>query len=75
MPGGDATVDLSKLLGSGFASNLTDLQLAINAVSAQAASDGKNASGDYSLDGVDLETDQPGHLASSPRRSTRRSTR
>ena len=57
--GGDATVDLSKLLGNGFASNLTNLQLAINAVSAQAVSDGRSASGDYSLDGVDLKLTSP----------------
>jgi hypothetical protein len=59
MPGGNATLDLGKLLGSGFASNITDLQLAIDAVSAQAASDGKNASGGYALDGVDLNVTSP----------------
>jgi hypothetical protein len=57
--GGDATVDLSKLLGAGFASNLTNLQLAVNAVAAQAVSDGKSASGDYSLDGVTLNLTSP----------------
>jgi len=32
VPGGDATVDLSKLLGSGFASNIAALKVAIGAV-------------------------------------------
>ena len=59
MPGGDATVDLSKLLGSGFASNIADLKVAIDAVAAQAVSDGTNASGDYSLAGVDLKFTSP----------------
>ena len=59
MPGGNATFDLSKLLGNGFASNITDLQLAIDAAAAQAKSDGTNASGDYSLDGVDLNLTSP----------------
>lgn len=59
MDGGNANLDLSKLLGSGFANNITNLQLAINAVAAKAASDGKDASGDYSLDGVDLTFTSP----------------
>ncbi len=59
MPGGDATIDLSKLLGSGFASNIADLKVAIDAVAAQAVSDGTNASGDYSLAGVDLKLTSP----------------
>jgi len=59
MPGGDATVDLSSLLGSGFASNIADLKVAIGAVAAQAVSDGTNASGDYSLEGVDLKFTSP----------------
>jgi hypothetical protein len=59
VPGGDATLDLSKLLGTGFASNIANLQLAINAVAAQAVSDGTNASGDYSLAGVDLNLTSP----------------
>ena len=59
VPGGDATVDLSKLLGSGFASNIADLKVAIGAVAAQAVSDGQNASGDYSLAGVDLKFTSP----------------
>lgn len=59
MPGGDATIDLSKLLGSGFASNIADLKVAIDAVSARAVSDGENASGDYSLAGVDLQLTSP----------------
>ncbi|HEY4226199.1 MAG TPA: choice-of-anchor G family protein [Pseudolysinimonas sp.] len=59
MPGGKATVDLSKLLGSDFAANLANLTLAINAVAAKAASDGTNATGDYSLDGVDLNFTSP----------------
>ncbi|MEO7720333.1 MAG: choice-of-anchor G family protein [Pseudolysinimonas sp.] len=59
MPGGDATIDLSKLLGSGFASNIADLKVAIDAVTAQAISDGQNASGHYSLAGVDLKLTSP----------------
>ena len=59
VPGGNATVDLSELLGSGFASNLADLKLAIGAVAAQAVSDSKNASGDYSLADVDLTSPAP----------------
>jgi len=59
VPGGDATVDLSKLLGSGFASNIADLKVAIGAVAAQAVSDGTKASGDYSLAGVDLKFTSP----------------
>lgn len=57
--GGNATVDLSSLLGGAFASNLTNLQLAINAVAAKAVSDGTSASGDYSLDGVTLNFTSP----------------
>jgi hypothetical protein len=59
VPGGDATVDLSKLLGSGFASNIADLKVAIGAVAAQAVSDGAKASGDYSLADVDLKFTSP----------------
>jgi hypothetical protein len=57
--GGDATVDLSKSIGSGFASNLSGLKLAVKAVGAQAVSDGKSASGDYSLDGVQVSFTSP----------------
>jgi len=57
--GGNATVDLSTLLGGAFASNLTNLQLAINAVAAKAVSDGTSASGDYSLNGVTLNFTSP----------------
>jgi hypothetical protein len=59
VPGGDATIDLSKLLGSGFASNIADLKVAIGAVAAQAVSDGKNATGGYSLAGVDVQLTSP----------------
>ena len=59
IPGGDATLDLSKLIGTDFASNLTSLQLAIDAVSSQAIADGKAASGRYSLSGVDLRLTSP----------------
>jgi hypothetical protein len=59
VPGGDATLDLSKLLGSGFASNIADLKVAIGAVAAQAVSDSQNASGDYSLADVDLKFTSP----------------
>lgn len=58
-PGGNATLDLSKLLGSSFAANLANLQLAISAVSAKAVSDGGSASGDYSLAGVELKLTSP----------------
>lgn len=57
--GGDATVDLSHAVDSSYASNLRDLQLAVNAVGAQAVSDGTSASGDYSLDGVRLSFSSP----------------
>ena len=59
MEGGNATLDLSKLLGGGFASNIADLKLAIEAVAAQAVSDSKNATGDYSLAGADLTFTSP----------------
>jgi len=59
MEGGNATLDLSTLLGGAFASNIADLKLAIEAVAAQAASDGAKASGDYSLGGVDLTFTSP----------------
>ena len=59
MPGGNATVDLGALLGSGFAANIADLQLAINAISAQAKASGEVASGDYTLADAKLNLTTP----------------
>jgi hypothetical protein len=59
MPGGNATVDLGALLGSGFSSNIVNLELAINAISAQAKASGKVASGDYTLADAKLNLTTP----------------
>jgi hypothetical protein len=59
LPGGDATLDLDSLLGTGFASNIANLNLAISAVSARAISDGTNATGTYSIAGADLNLTSP----------------
>lgn len=59
MPGGDATVDLSALLGNRFASNITNLELALNAVSAQAQANGHVASGSYTLADAQLNLTAP----------------
>lgn len=59
VPGGNATLNLAKLLGDDFAANLTSLELAIDAVSSQAISDGDSASGKYSLAGLDLKLTSP----------------
>jgi hypothetical protein len=56
---GSATVDLDSLLGSKFASVLSDLKLTTSAVSAQAAGALKNASGSYTLADLDLEFTSP----------------
>lgn len=59
VPGGNATVDLSALLGDDFASNLVDLDLAVKAVAAQAHAEGENASGGYTLADATLELSSP----------------
>ena len=59
MPGGTATVDLGALLGSGFASTIADLHLAIAAISAQAKASGTVASGDYTLADAKLTLTTP----------------
>jgi hypothetical protein len=57
--GGSATVDLDALLGSKFASVLSDLKLTTSAVASQAAGDLKNASGKYTLAGLNLTLTSP----------------
>ncbi|HEY1529906.1 MAG TPA: choice-of-anchor G family protein, partial [Galbitalea sp.] len=52
---GSATVDLDSLLGSKFASVLSDLKLDTSDVSAQAAGALKNASGSYTLADLNLD--------------------
>ncbi|MDP9168008.1 MAG: choice-of-anchor G family protein, partial [Actinomycetota bacterium] len=59
MPGGNATVNLGALLGSGFASNIANLELAINAISAQAKASGDTASGSYTLADAKLNITTP----------------
>lgn len=59
LPGADATVSLSGILGSQFAANLVDLDLAIKAIAAEAEADGENAAGDYHLAGAVLELRSP----------------
>jgi hypothetical protein len=59
LPGADATISLSGILGSQFAANLVDLDLAIKAIAAEAEADGENASGDYHLAGAVLELRSP----------------
>jgi hypothetical protein len=56
---GSATVDLDSLLGSKFASVLSDLKLDTSAVSAQAAGQLKNASGSYTLADLNLDFTSP----------------
>lgn len=55
----DATFDLSKLLGSQFASSLADLKLELGAISAQANGDLNQASGDYQLANAKLRFSSP----------------
>ena len=57
--GTNATVDLSALLGQQFASNLANLNLAIQAISAQAKADGTTASGHYTLADLKLNLTSP----------------
>ncbi len=59
VPGGNATVDLSALLGDQFAANLIDLDLAVEAIAAQAYADAENASGSYTLADATLELSSP----------------
>jgi hypothetical protein len=56
---GNATVDLDSLLGSKFASVLTDLDLQAQAVSAQASGALKTADGQYTLAGLTLNLTSP----------------
>jgi hypothetical protein len=56
---GSATVDLDSLLGSKFASVLSDLKLDTSDVSAQAAGALKNASGSYTLADLNLDFTSP----------------
>jgi hypothetical protein len=58
-PGADATFDLSKLLGSQFASTLADLKLQLGAVAAQANGNLDSASGAYNLAGAKLSFTSP----------------
>lgn len=55
----NATFDLSKLLGSQFASTLTDLKLELGAVAAQANGNLDKASGDYNLSSAKLTFSSP----------------
>ena len=64
MPGADAEVNLSNALSGQFADTLTDLDLSIKAIGAEAQADGANASGDYLLDGAVLDLSEPRDLAS-----------
>jgi hypothetical protein len=59
MPGGDVTIDLTQVLGSPFAATLTDLELSIKAIAAEAEAEGENASGDYTIAGATLELSSP----------------
>ncbi len=56
---GSATVDLNALLGSNFASVLTDLKLQASAIASQATGDLKNASGKYTLADLNLSLTSP----------------
>jgi hypothetical protein len=59
VPGTNATVDLNALLGDKFTSTLLDLDLAVGALAAQARADGENASGSYTLAGLELRLSSP----------------
>ncbi len=59
MPGGNATVNLGALLGSTFASNIANLELQIDAISAQAKASGDVASGGYTLADAKLNLTTP----------------
>jgi hypothetical protein len=59
LPGANATVSLSEVLGAGFASTLTDLSLSIKAIAAEAEADGEEAAGDYTIAGATLELSSP----------------
>jgi hypothetical protein len=56
---GSATVDLNALLGSSFASVLTDLKLQTSAIASQATGVLKNASGKYTLADLNLSFTSP----------------
>lgn len=59
LPGADTTIDLDSVLGTGYASTLTDLELSITAIGAEAQATGANASGDYTLAGAELRFSSP----------------
>ena len=56
---GSATVDLDSLLGTQFASVLSDLKLQAGAVAATASANNKTATGDYNLAGLTLDLTSP----------------
>jgi len=56
---GSATVDLNALLGTKFASVLSDLKLQTSAIASQATGDLKNASGKYTLADLNLTFTSP----------------
>jgi hypothetical protein len=58
-PTANATFDLSKLLGSQFASTLTDLKLQLSQIAAQANGQVGQASGDYTLSDAKLRFTSP----------------
>jgi hypothetical protein len=58
-PPASATFDLSKLLGSQFASTITDLKLQLSQIAAQADGQVGEASGDYTLSGAKLKFTSP----------------
>jgi len=58
-PPADATLDLEALLGSEFASTLTDLKLELHALAASARGEGNVATGDYSIAGAHLVFSSP----------------
>jgi hypothetical protein len=59
MTGADATVGLDEALSNDFASTLTDLNLSIKAIGAEAEAEGDNASGDYTIAGATLQLSSP----------------
>jgi hypothetical protein len=59
MPGADATVHLSQVLGDSFADTLTNLDLSITAIGAQARADGASATGEYTIEGAQLKLSSP----------------
>lgn len=58
-PPADASLDLESMVGAEFASTLTDLDLVLSAISAQAQADLEVASGDYQIAGAELVFNSP----------------